>query len=215
MRKLLTTACAGVMAVVVGMVFPVQAEARATKADVLTDPGEVKVGHAKLKRTASGIMFDLHTTMLGPDVAYTIWWIVFNNPEACVGGCGGDDLGNADVEGSVLFATGRVANAWGEGWFTAFLPKGFVRLNRTETGRERHRLGPGLQNVKGAEIHLVIRGHGPALSGAALVEQLATFNGGCINPPGGGDVENDNCIDVQFAVFPVPNSNDDDDDDDD
>lgn len=81
-----------------------------------------------------------------------------------------------------------------------------MRLNRTETGRERHRVGAGLQEVRGAEIHLVIRGHGPAQGGALLVEQLATFNGGCLNPPDGGDVLGDDCVDVQFVVFPAGNA---------
>lgn len=193
---------ASLIAMGLGYALAGQAEAR-TLADVLTIDDELDVGDARLQRRRDGIMFDVHTTGLESGAAYTVWWIVFNNPDECGDACGGDDLGTPAVEGSVLHATGRVADPLGNGRFTAFLPKGLVRLNRTETGRERHRLGPGLQNVTGAEIHLVIRFHGPAAGGAALVEQLATFNGGCDNPEDGGDVDGDDCVDVQVVVFPL------------
>lgn len=194
---------AGLIATGLGFALAGQAEARTSLADVLTMGDERDVGDARLQRRRDGIAFDVHATELTSGAAYTVWWIVFNRPGNCAGECDGDDLGLAAVEGSVLYATGRVADGFGSAWFTAFLPKGLVRLNRTETGRERHRLGPGLQNVRGAEIHLVIRSHGPALGGAALVEQLATFNGGCVNPADGSDPEDDPCEDVQFVVFPI------------
>jgi len=66
--------------------------------------------------------------------------------------------------------------------------------------------GPALVNLD-AEIHLVVRSHGPVgplLDEGLLEEALATFGGGCIVRdeegeiiPGTGPNE---CADVQFAV---------------
>lgn len=40
---------------------------------------------------------------------------------------------------------------------------------------------PGLVNVKGAEIHLVVRSHGMASADPmVLAQQLTQFNGGCL-----------------------------------
>ena len=204
MRGKFMTTCLGALVMAVGMSFYGQAEAGATRAKVLTFDDGRKVGHAKLKRKAFGIMFDVHTSELGPNHAYTIWWIIYNHPEVCEnkGKCGFDDIGKAGVEATVLYATGRVADDAGNGWFTAFLPKGLVRLNRTVTGRERHRVGPGLQNLHGAQVTLVIRGHGEAQTGGALVEQLATFDGGCTTEAP--------CVDVQYVDFPVHHDDHDD-----
>jgi hypothetical protein len=48
-----------------------------------------------------------------------------------------------------------------------------------------------LLNAKRAEIHLVVRSHGPASADpAVLQQQLTTFNGGC--PP-------NTCMNVQAA----------------
>ena len=147
----------------------------------------------------------MHTTELGPGNAYTIWWIIFNNPGACAAGCAGPDLGNPLVEGSVMNATGRVADSDGNAWFSAFLPAGFMHTNPSN-GDLRQVFGPGLQNVNGAEIHIVIRCHGPS---TGSVEQISTLLGDCNNaasPTG--------CYEAQAAAFPLPRSNDDDSDSD-
>ena len=90
-----------------------------------------------------------------------------------------------------------------EGWrSTARLPRGTdVFLNDGD--------GVGLEfrNGFGAEIHVVIRGHGPApdpndgLAGFTVAEQLSLFNGGC--PDADGDPV-DNCEDEQVFIFPSP-----------
>ncbi len=150
-------------------------------------------GSATLKRDDIGVRVEIETT-LEPGDAHTVWWIIFNNPDACAAlVCAGTDLGNSDVNGAVLHATGGVADGDGNATFNAFLPLGLIRLNRTETDRGRHRLGPGLQDPKGAEIHMVIRTHGPASGDVAeLIEQISTFGGLC-------DVND--CEDVQAAIF--------------
>jgi len=180
------------------------AQAKKSKADVVTffnadgtpAAGDV-VGEATLKRSKEGLNLTVHTTGLGSGNAYTIWWIIFNNPDACAAGCAGSDLGNPAVEGSVMNATGRVADSDGNARFSAFLPVGFMHTNPS-SGNIRQIFGPGLQNVKGAEIHIVVRCHGPSTGG---VEQISTLFGDCEADDGMGGMV---CFDAQAAVFPKP-----------
>lgn len=140
-------------------------------------------GLAKLERNDDGVELNIWTTHL-PAGAYTVWWVVFNNPDACVDGCDGADLGNPAVEGSVLYATGGVVGASGFGYFRADLEVG-------ETEGEVL-FGPGLLDA-GTEIHFVIRNHGPASSDPDELEaQTTTFEGGC-------DVFD--CYDPQAGIF--------------
>ena len=157
-------------------------------------------GTAMLTRTATGFTIAVNTTGLTPGTAYSNWWVIFNNPTACgEDGCTMMDFMNPDVEASVLNATGRVADTNGNATFNAHLPLGLIRTNRTPGGQERHRLGPGLQNSMEAELHYVIRCHGPANANpGARVEQFSIFLGGCLtndNPAGFP------CFDAQLAVF--------------
>lgn len=172
------------------------ADAQTSFADVFLrgDPTMV-VGSATLKREKNGVRVEIETSELVDGDAHTVWWIIFNNPDACAGDCGMVDFGTPAVNAAVLHATGGVADEFGDATFNAFLPLGLIRLNRTETSRGRHRLGPGLQNPKGAEIHMVIRTHGEASTGAALIEQMSTFGGLC------DPITDEPCEDVQVAIF--------------
>jgi hypothetical protein len=164
--------------------------------DEVTPAAGDMVGTAELNRTAEGVNVTIDTTMLTPGAAYTIWWIIFNNPGACTPlGCGNDaaDFGNPAVEASVMNATGRVADANGNATFSAFLPVGFMH---TEPASEnvRQAFGPGLQNVAGADIHVVVRCHGPSTGNP---EQISTLLGDCNTSGPTG------CFDAQVAVFPA------------
>lgn len=212
MRRISSTFLLIILSSALAMTISSPAQAKKSKADVNTffnaddTPADGhKVGKATLKRSKEGVNVTVHTTELGPGNAYTIWWIIFNNPGACAAGCAGPDLGNPLVEGSVMNATGRVADSDGNAWFSAFLPAGFMHTNPSN-GDLRQVFGPGLQNVNGAEIHIVIRCHGPS---TGSVEQISTLLGDCNNaasPTG--------CYDAQAAAFPLPRSNDDDSDSD-
>ena len=160
------------------------------KADVMTFDG-VDVGQATLRRTLRGITLKLDTSELEPGHAYSLWWVIFNNPNACAGGpgdCVGDDLATPAVEGSMMSAAGRIAKNNGRATLRAFLPVGFMH-----SGEGRQVRGPGLQSLFGAEIHAVLRTHGEAAEDPLeVVSQLSTLNGAC----------NVECANVQFAVFP-------------
>jgi hypothetical protein len=154
------------------------------------------VGTAELTRHAAGVYLTADTTMLDADGAYTLWWIIFNNPAACdPAGCTGDDFGTAAVEASVMNATGRLADATGNATFNAFLPVGFMHTNPS-SGAGRQLFGSGLQNVAGAVIHIVIRAHGPSTGN---IEQLSTVGADCVH-----ETALTGCYDAQAIVFPDP-----------
>ena len=57
-------------------------------------------------------------------------------------------------------------------------------------------LGPGRTNPGGADIHLIVHDHGPAISGP-VDEMIHSFGGGCANlPPFTGP---NDCEDLQFS----------------
>lgn len=183
------------------------AQAQTSKTDVVTffnadgtpAAGDV-VGKGKLKRSHEGVNLTVETTNLEPYGAYSIWWVIFNNPGACGDdGCTDGDFGNPEVDASVLNATGRSADADGNATFSAFLPAGQI-LTNPASGAVRHAFGPGLQNARGAEVHIVVRCHGPTTGNP---EQISTLFADCLADDGdGGQV----CFDAQAAVFPLPRS---------
>jgi hypothetical protein len=136
-----------------------------------------------LLRNRSGITMTIHTSELEPRAAYTIWWVIFNQPDACAGDpCGLGDLFDMDVQASVLFAAGHVVPPSGKGNFAASLRAG---------GPTRQVLfGPALLDSRHAEVHLVVRSHGQPIPGL-VHDQIGSFEGGC-------DINT--CEDVQFAI---------------
>jgi hypothetical protein len=150
---------------------------------------ELENALAELVVDTYGATQEIQAVGLPAGDAVTSWWVIFNNPENCSNGvCNGDDVlpmpGNALAGVSVVYADGQVVSADGTAIFRATLSK-----NDT-TGAV---FGPGLINLRGAEIHYVLRTHGSAQIGETLNAQLTTINGGCddFNP----------CVDLQFAVF--------------
>jgi hypothetical protein len=161
-----------------------------------------------LNRYENGLSMAIHTSDLVPGDVYTVWWVFFNSPEKCKGGvCDADDLFVIDPETngivmdefgqrvmdpaglenaniSIQYATGGLVDAEGNGHFAAAVAAGNVPGIIA---------GPGLIDPQTAEVHLVIRSHGPVIADA-LDAQIMTFGGGCEPadaPP---------CVDVQFAV---------------
>jgi len=146
------------------------------------------VGSSTLNRKANGITVNFKCTGLTPGYAYTLWWVIWNNPDACAipGVCLDTDFpapggGVNVVEVEVLFAAGHVVGNNGKGNFSAHL-----KVDNT-AGSVYELFGipsvGGLQsgNTKGAEVHAVLRSHGPAVPGL-INEQIDSYDGGCDNP---------------------------------
>lgn len=138
-----------------------------------------------LVRTKEGIGATWHAFGLAPGHVYTAWVGVFNNPKKCATSpCTPADFANPEVQGSVIWGSGQIAGEDGTVTFVVFRAVG-----DTTGVFEGIGTGEGLLNARKAEIHLVVRTHGPAIP-EMLEEQLTTFNGGC--PP-------NTCVNVQFA----------------
>lgn len=184
-----------------------------------------QVGEATLVRTNSGVSMRISSSVQGnlfdlgdpdpkedgdgpvqfsPGDATTNWWVVFNNPDACTGQCGEGDVVAALFDGEenvaeidVIFATGHVA---GSQW------KAAARLNEGDhTGSLFSQFDMnsiGLVDAMTAEVHLVVRSHGPASDLAPVGELAAAISsveGGC-QAFGGTNV----CGDVQDVIFLSP-----------
>ena len=192
---------------------------------IFVENGQPAGGTATLLRTDSGIHMRLTTTVGGTMYnlpfeapsefpngvgetwtvgdATTNWFVVFNNPDGCIGGCGEDEVllgipplcgcddgGPAGV--SVHYAAGHVAGSGS--WHSA------GSLQEGDTSGML--FGLPLQDAKTAEVHVIVRSHGPAsnLSQAGLLgAALNSVDGGCI-VEGGPNT----CGDAQAAIFNPP-----------
>jgi hypothetical protein len=127
------------------------------------------------------------TGALEPDWAYSIWWAVFNYPQFCVtpGECGVGDLevngGDPRVKASVFWGGGMLADGTGSA-------NTVIRLVPGKTNRELFAMSKnwGLQNLRGAELHVVLRSHGLAGIAGPVSKQVGTANeacpdSGCVN----------------------------------
>lgn len=159
-----------------------------------TDNSEVEGGFSRSIRFDDAVAMEMQTVGLEPNAPHTVWWVVFNKPEKCSDSCNADDLLAADgtpnlneeAEIAMLFADGAMSASDGEASFSAVLP----------VGRQLGEwvLGSGLADAAAAEVHLVVRSHGP-IDTSRLYEQLSTYEPG---PIMGGTCEV--CQDHHFAV---------------
>jgi hypothetical protein len=196
--------------VVIGMIVPSMASARAiqSSADVYDFFGAQQPGASSLVRTNKGISFSFGTSGTGvewfPDFAFTLWVVIFNFPENCQvpWACGEHDVfvepGPPGTD--IFFGAGNVTGA-----------SGTIHLGGSlKTRDESHfpGFGPGFLNPRTAEVHLVLRSHGPKVP-ANMPDQINSYAGGCVDfigPPGPPEVadEEGECADTQFSIHPSP-----------
>jgi hypothetical protein len=162
-----------------------QAESSKTSIQPLRVAGTVIPGTGSiLVRTKEGVGATLHTFGLVPGNVYTLWVAVFNNPKECATNpCTVADVPNLDVQAVILWGSGQIAGEDGTADFGAFRAVGDT------SGSAGLGTGTALENPFKAQIHLVVRSHGPVIP-AMLSDQLSTFDGGC--PP-------NTCANVQAA----------------
>jgi hypothetical protein len=150
---------------------------------------------ASLSRNNDGVFGTISTSSLAPGHVVTLWWAIFNYPAACVNAvCAPPDLNNPLVNGSLQLGGGEVVGLNGRADFSGYLAvgdnTGFYRLPMFPNMPDP---APGIVDAKGAEIHLVVRDHGPASSDPVILQQqLTSFPGGCALSP---------CANVQAAIF--------------
>lgn len=199
---LMTLAVVGLLAGVVAISSNVFAGVSAAAKDTVpvfdfTDHGVAVMnpqnrGTSDLVRTVDGISMNIDTSDL-PIGANSVWWVIFNDPSKCSDGeCGENDVlpppGNVSAGVSVFWAgTGAIVGPDRMAHFSSNLGLG------EESAPGEFLWGPGLTNPLGAEVHLIVRYHGPAQweDPVALTEQISTFGGSC-------DIFA--CYDVQAAI---------------
>ena len=165
-------------------------------------------GTSTLHRNKNGITVNFKATGLNPG-AYTIWWVIWNNPQDCAtpDECNDGDFGQAVlVEVEVMYAAGHVVGNNGKGNFSAHLNAGDDTPESMNTAFGFPSVG-GLRvgNTFDAEVHIVLRTHGPTVPGL-VNDQISSYAGGCdtpflIPPFTAYPDEIGQCADIAAAVF--------------
>ncbi len=180
-------------------------------------------GHARIVRTDKGISGNISVILENESgsakgLAVTLWLVIFNNPEECAtpNACLDPDFANSDVMVDVVYGGGTIVGASERATIGFHYKAGentgsiadifFLPLNDEDEGF-------GLLNPRGAEVHYVIRFHGP-VNPPEMPGQIQSYEGGCVfNAPYGRDFPSgsDNlylglgdCQDVIFAINPPP-----------
>ena len=191
-------------------------------ADLLTfaEFEPVEGATARLVRGDDAIRTRTDTRDLDHGHVLTLWWVVFNHPDHCEHGqgevaCGEADLfdgpdGPTGVEPACVYADGSLVSGNGQARFTDRLSVGEVRDSCidffVDAVPELAGSDHGLTNPEGAEVHLVVRSHGPRIPGK-VAEQRSTFAGGCEEFLAAGathELEPGECSDLQVAILPPP-----------
>jgi hypothetical protein len=126
---------------------------------------------ATLVRRPDGIRFGIQTSELRPGHAYTVWFVVINNPSACAATpCSGPDIVlNPDTDSQVTYGAGHISGGSGRGGFAGSFQAG---------GIEGWLPDGGLWDPMTAQIQLVLNDHGTMLP-AYMPEMTHTYRAGC------------------------------------
>lgn len=166
------------------------------------------------------------TPAAGPR-ALTLWWVIFNDSDACIANPGAaEQCGYVDVFGqafldsvangtpdpsliapdlaselAVLYATG--AGTMGSGGVRMV-----ASIYKSEPGLDF--AGPSVVDPMGfgrafedpnAEVHLVVRDHGAVVAGDLATQILNFLEPHCSDPNLGWFAGDNTCADAQFAIF--------------
>lgn len=126
---------------------------------------------ATLVRRSGGVSFTFRTAELRAGHAYTVWFVVINNPAACAASpCSGPDvILNAATDSQVTYGAGHVSGGAGRGGFAGSFHAGAI---------DGWLPNGGMWDPMTAEIQLVLNDHGPILKGY-LPEMTHSYRAGC------------------------------------
>jgi hypothetical protein len=168
--------------------------------------GPVAGASAALVRNANGVSYRLSATQLTPGNAYTLWFVVINNPSACANTpCSAVDIFTPATDSQVRYAAGSVAGEAGRATFAGHVQEG--PLDGWLPDRT-------FANSMAVEVHLVVNDHGPMLP-AHMPGMIHTYRGGCADSSpfpavfpatalADGEPGPNTCRLYQVAVFPAP-----------
>lgn len=160
--------------------------------------------------------------------AVTLWWVIFNNPDACLTApdgiekCGAADVfgqayldsvaseqpnpgliaPNTDAGLAVIYATGGVTNArTGRLRLAASIYRSDAALDLSGS-QVVDPLGLGTSyRSTGAEVHLIVRDHGRARRDGLLTQITNFLEPYCSDPLLLFEAGDNLCADVQYAIF--------------
>ncbi|MFC1796602.1 hypothetical protein ACFL1V_05850 [Pseudomonadota bacterium] len=179
--------------------------------------GEGPTGSAKIVRTNKGISGSLSTDMSNSvgsveGLAVTVWLIIFNDPGECATTpCSEADLFNPDVMPDAIYGAGNIIDNSEVASFGFHLKAGDNSGSIADLfGMPTDGGEPfGLIYPRGAEVHYVLRLHGPMIP-MEMPAQIKTYEGGCVDfapfgyPPPANEGELKlgwgECQDVQAAI---------------
>ena len=196
-----TGLAAAFLVVALGMPSAASADPRSTyqTADFHTFPDGVGITSSAGTMIRSKKTVDVRMAMSGLDTnsAYTVWWVVWNDPSACATNpCTVGDLGGPG--NSIFYAAGFVTDNSGTANLSVHLNSGKLPDGLTVL------IPGGLKKGNGfdAEIHMIVQWHGSILPGS-VSEQIGMFEGAC----------NPDCVDqIAIAFLPTGKGNDSDSD---
>lgn len=139
---------------------------------------EVDGATATVVRRDTGVSYRLQTQGLTPGHAYTLWFVAIDAPEHCgvhpeMACIPPDVMLNQATDGQVRWGGGAIAGASGRLTFAGHQSVG--PMDGWLDDRS-------LDNPFGAEFHLVVNDHGPALA-EYLPDMIHTYRGGCADAP--------------------------------
>ena len=183
----------------------------------IAPPFEVR-GVSTIERTADSVTTTFESTGMEPGT-WSQWTIFYNHPENCkhpmfgpggkqISACSWSDRKSEGVERKPGYASGLVVDAGGVGKFSSTRKMNDDSYPGTPPPGMPAKFPlccPVLTNPLGAEVHVLMRYHGPVVPG--LVEaQIGSWGGGCNNQyngfPARGTPGDFNCYDPTFAVHP-------------
>ena len=141
--------------------------------------------YSTLQRGRNSVRVEMNTSGVDPATAYTLWAVIFNSPRHCSAiPCGPADLPTSPghdpaVQASLVYVTGGYSGNDSRLRLMAQLHEPSNGIKPTESI-----YGPGLLDSRRAEIHFIVRGHGPNPGSAPFA--IGSFNAGCTdaNPCG-------------------------------
>lgn len=119
-----------------------------------------------------GLFIEVDTEELDHNSAYTLWLMTVSEPEACEERpCSMEDVmeRSDEVQADVGYLDGTIADEDGSATLGGYQEAGELRQSWFDQG---------LDNPEHAEVHLIVRDHGPMVQGMAET-MVNTFRGGC------------------------------------
>lgn len=164
-------------------------------------------GSVYLVRHKNQIKARMSLLNLPPNHSYTVWWVVFNDPDKCESGptlCTEIDTINSVAKPAVYYATGFVSNSDGSAQIEMVTTDHDTDENLSVGGANSpSQSGLSRNNGLKAAVQLAVRDHGPVEIGK-VAEQTSDFEYGC--EEGGWDYI---CYAHRYVTFgPVDESQD-------